>query len=263
MADPTINSLNINDATRLYYSALSLGLKPEWLNFGNIFTIQTDQGEKYVNWTFSDLNSSAGVTITKNKYVARLVLARHGLPNIPFALPNNLAEAIEFYTTHQDIIAKPIRGFGSTDIHHIVDPSTLSGLAYPKYIFERYTPGREMRYLILRGKIIAVHESRYGDSVKYDRYLERISYPTEQWDPQLSDMALQISKIFGLGLAAVDFMVTPSAEVFVLEVNTAPGLKWFHHPTSGPPIDLATLLLQASLQASDERDTATNHSLRS
>nr|MBA3679102.1 ATP-grasp domain-containing protein [Candidatus Saccharibacteria bacterium] len=166
-----------------------------------------------------------------------MIFERHGLANIPFALPKNTAEAEKFLLENGEIIVKPKAGLGAHDIRRITSTDELKDIHYPKYIFEKYIAGKEMRYLVLNDEIIAVHHSSYGESVEYDRYLERISYTEDKWDEDLCAQALKISDVLSLNFCAVDFMITPNGETYILEVNTVPGLKWFHAPSSGPAVD--------------------------
>jgi glutathione synthase/RimK-type ligase-like ATP-grasp enzyme len=53
--------------------------------------------------------------------------------------------------------------------------------------------------------------------------------------------------VFGLRFAAIDFIVGPDGKARILEVNSSPGMKWFHAPTSGPVVDVAHLFLRAML----------------
>jgi D-alanine-D-alanine ligase-like ATP-grasp enzyme len=43
-------------------------------------------------------------------------------------------------------------------------------------------------------------------------------------------------------------MIDESGFAYVLEVNTMPGLKWFHSPTSGPVVDVAGKFLESILK---------------
>jgi D-alanine-D-alanine ligase len=174
------------------------------------------------------------------------------LPNIPFSRVKTVGEAKEFLATHGTIIAKPLRGSGSKGIHVIRSAVQLDTLVVSEYILERYTPGREMRYLILQGQVIAVHESKYGESVAYDRELERISYDVEHWDPVLIAQSLEIARVLGLSFGAVDYIIDTDGRHFILEVNSCPGFKWFHAPSEGPAIDVATMFLHATINSSTQ-----------
>lgn len=225
-----------------------MGLRPSWVTPQALFAVSTTHGEKYINFSRSPLNSHVGVSLCSNKYVTRLILDRNNLQNIPYAQPETIAQAEVFLAQYTKIIAKPKSGSGCRDIHVITDKAALRALDISKYILEQHITGKEMRYLVLNDKVIAVHRSDYGISVEEDRPLERISYPEVDWNPQSVETSLKITRILGLRFTAIDFMVDASGRQFILEVNTAPGLKWFHAPTSGPSVDVASLFMNSALQ---------------
>ncbi len=204
--------------------------------------------EKYVSSSQSALSSHLGSSLAKNKYATRLILARHGHPNIPFARPQTLSDATEFLAEHTKIIAKPIRGAGSRDIHIIDSAAQLKTIKLENVILEKYISGVEMRYLVLNDEVIAVHRSEYGTSVAADRALQRFSYPEHEWDQSLVQSSLHIARVLGLSFGAIDYMVDESGKAYVLEANSTPGLKWFHAPTAGPPVDVARMFLQALVE---------------
>ncbi len=230
-------------------SAQKMGLQPQWLVKNGLFTITTDNGEQYVSQAKSPVNSHIHAGLAKNKFHTRLILERHGLPNIPYARPRTPEEAAAFLASHGEVIAKPVRGQGSQDIHRISEAVQLDNLVVRKYLFEKYIAGIEMRYLVLNDRVIAVHRSDYGSSVAEDRFLERISFASAEWDHDLVAMTRQVSRALSLNFAAVDFMITATGQVYILEVNTSPGLKWFHAPTAGPSVDVASLFLRAMTSA--------------
>ncbi|MEK7152794.1 MAG: ATP-grasp domain-containing protein [Patescibacteria group bacterium] len=253
-------SQKLGGAELLYRCAEQMGLQPSWVTPNGLFVIVTGAGEKYVNLGVSPLNTQVGASLSKNKYFARLIMERHNLPNIPFARPRTDAQAKAFLDEHTTIIVKPVSGAGAQDIHIVRDMSELESIDIRKYIFEKYITGKEMRYLVLADSVIAVHESEYGTSVEETRALQRISYSQDDWDPALIDLSTRIASILGLKFAAVDYLVDAQNRVYILEVNSAPGLKWFHAPTSGPPVDVAAMFLRALL--ADPANINTSPSLR-
>ena len=102
-----------------------------------------------------------------------------------------------------------------------------------------------MRYLIMDGRVIAVHRSNYGTSVDKNRDLERISLPYTDWDQAIVARSITIAELLGLRFAAVDYLVDNAGAYHLLEVGAAPGFKWFHAPTSGPAVDVAHMFLSA------------------
>ncbi len=231
----------------LFARAQSMGLQPAWITEGGLFVVTTDKGERYVNHGRSSLNSHVGIGLARNKFHTRLVLERHNLPNIPFMQPQSRQQAEAFLDMHDSIIVKPIKSSGSKNIRIVHTQTELRQLSLDKSILEKYTPGREMRYLALNGEVIGVYESKYGRSVDEHRYLECVSYDSDSWDPELVDMSVEISQILGLSFAAVDYLIDDAGKAYILEVNTRPDFKWFHAPSAGPVVDVATYFLKAML----------------
>lgn len=231
----------------LFNSALRMKLTPRWIDQGGLFVISTDQGERYVYGVHGAINNQLSGGIARNKAATRLVLERNGFPSIPFLRPANSTEAEQFLAVHGTIIVKPLTGSNSRGVSIVRQASELSGIETRGVILEKYIAGREFRYLILSGTVIAVHESDYGVSVEESRPLKRISYPRETWDEALVTLSLQTANALGLRYAAVDYLITAQGEACILEVNSAPGMKWFHAPSSGPAVDVAGLFLEEML----------------
>lgn len=238
----------LGTAELLFRRAQQMSLDPTWVTPDDTFAIQLDGREQYINLARSSLNSDASAALVKDKHVARHILERHGVQNIPFLRPQTHGESYRFLGKYGTIIAKPVNGAGTHDVHIVTSRAQLDELAITDYILEQYITGKEMRYLVLNDTVIAVHHSEYGDSVAYDRPLQRISYPPAAWDDDLIELSLRVADIFGLRFAAVDYLIDDSGKAYVLEVNTMPGLKWFHSPTSGPVVDVARLFLEAHQQ---------------
>lgn len=184
------------------------------------------------------------------------------MKNIPFALPHTHAAALLFLREHGTIIAKPVSGSGACDIHIITTADQLAALNIKKYILEKYIVGKELRYLVLNDVVIGVQRSEYGKSVAKDRPLQRISYPAKTWNQTLTTAATHTAQILGLKFAAVDFIIDTGGTAYILEVNTAPGLKWFHAPTSGPAIDVAGQFLEALLANAHPNEVISSASYR-
>lgn len=234
-------------AELLYTCAKNMGLSPVWLIRGRLLAITTAQGERYLYEAKSHLNSQLSSSLTRDKLATRRILERHGLPSIPSINPANQGEAEQFLATHSKIIVKPLKGSNCRDVTIVQSPEQLVLFNIPRYILEKYIHGRELRYLILDGQIIGVHESEYGGSVAETRTLRRISYPKSEWDLALMTMSLKVAGILQLRYAAVDFLIDSRGAAHILEVNSSPGMKWFHAPTSGPKVDVANLFLQATI----------------
>jgi len=237
----------LGTAELLYRCAELMGLEPVWLEADSLFSISTLVGERYVFYAKSTLNSHVASSLARNKLSTRLILERHGLPSIAYLDPTSQAVAQDFLARHHKIIVKPQTGSNSRGVSIVDTPAQLAALDLRECIIEEYIAGVEIRYLVLNNEVIGVHESQYGESVAESRNLARISHPRAQWDPQLAALARKTAQILGLRYAAVDYLITATGQASILEVNSAPGMKWFHAPTSGPVVDVARLFLEALL----------------
>lgn len=65
-------------------------------------------------------------------------------------------------------------------------------------------------------------------------------------------LSLRITELFGLGFSAVDYMVDDTGTAHILEINTMPGLKWFHAPTAGPVVDVADAFMRAFVEVYEQ-----------
>lgn len=245
----------LRTSERLFNCAFKMGLSPQWVIPKGLFVVTTDKGERYINHSLSNLNSQVAASLSKNKYVTRVILDRHNLPNIPYTSFESLEHAENFLAKHGSIIVKPLRGSGSVGINIVSNREQLAALDITNCILEKYIPGTEMRYLVLNNSVIGVHQSKYGDSVDEHRKLERLSYASDSWDPKLVDMSIKISNILGLASAAVDYIIDSTGTTYVLEVNSTPGFKWFHAPTEGPVVDVAKYFLDAMISADVSKAT--------
>jgi len=246
----------VGTAELLFRCARQMGLQPTWITPNGLFAVTCNGSERYINFTHSPLNNHTAASLARDKYATRMILERQGFPNIPFLRPQSLHEAEGFLHTYGKIIAKPIYGSGARDIHIVTRPAELQALRIRRYILEKYITGKEMRYLVLKGRVIGVHQSEYGTSVDEHRPLQRISHPPVAWDALLTSMSIQISHVLDLRFAAVDYLVTPQGHHYVLEVNTMPGLKWFHAPSSGPAVDVARQFLDAFISDAQQLSPA-------
>lgn len=236
----------------LFRAAQKMDLRPEWVSPGDMFAVTIDGKEQYISLAKSPLNSHASAGLAKDKYLTRCILERNNIANIPFSRPQSPETAEQFLAEHKKIVAKPVFGSGSRDIHIITSASQIRALDIKNYILEKYITGQELRYLVLNGHVVGVHLSKYGTSVSESRALERISYPENVWDETLINLSLRVADILGLGFATVDYLVEESGQANILEVNTTPGLKWFHAPSSGPTVDVAAKFLKTLYQPSKE-----------
>lgn len=228
----------------LFEEAKKMGLKPTWLTDYGLFSITVDEKTGYVFYARNMMNSNLSSFLAIDKHATRTVLQQHGLPNIPFGMFDNKEDVKRFLDENKIIIAKPVLGSSSKDVHLITADTDISSLELTRYIFEKFIKGREMRYLVFHGAVIAVHEKIYPGPINDPKKVKRISFQKEQWDKKLCNLSLQIAKILYLHFAAVDYLIDEESRAYVLEVNSSPGLNFFEHPTSGPSLHIARMFLE-------------------
>ncbi len=232
----------------LFDEAKNLGLNPQWLTDYGLFYINIDNTIRFVFHGISYLNSQMSSYLCRNKHATRIVLDLFRLPNIPYALPATDAEAISFLKKHKRIVVKPTVGSRSENVHLITQKSQLKNIDRASSIFEKYIEGREFRYLVLKNQVIAVHERIFPGLINDPKIVKRISYPPNKWEKKLIEISLKTTQAIGTQFAAVDFKIDKKENPYILEVNAAPGIKWFHNPTKGPSVNVANLLLKATVE---------------
>ena len=97
-------------------------------------------------------------------------------------------------------------------------------------LVEAFIPGREMTAGVLGHEALPVIEIRapggwYGYEEKYNSDATRYPFPTDDFLPEMQRLALAAFDTTGCrGVTRVDFRITPEGRMFVLELNTSPGM---------------------------------------
>lgn len=97
-------------------------------------------------------------------------------------------------------------------------------------LVEAFIPGREMTAGVLGHEALPVIEIRapggwYGYEEKYNSDATRYPFPTDDFLPEMQRLALAAFDATGCrGVTRVDFRITPEGRMFVLELNTSPGM---------------------------------------
>lgn len=100
----------------------------------------------------------------------------------------------------------------------------------PVALVEKYIPGRETTVGVLAGEALPVVEicapgGWYGYEEKYNSNETRYPFPHDAFVPEMQRLAQRAFDACGCrGVTRVDFRVTPEGEMFVLELNTSPGM---------------------------------------
>ena len=234
-------------AVVLFKEAKKMGLAPKWITDYGLFSIMVNKRIGYIFYARNFFNTNLSGNIAMDKHATRTILDLHKFPNVPFGMFSKKNDVKQFFQKHSKIIAKPVFGSGSKDVHLITSSEEIPELEFDKYIFEKFIEGREMRYLVFRDKVLAVHHKSYQGPINNPAKLKRISYSQESWNKELVNLTLEIADKLYLQFAAVDFLIDKRGKAFVLEVNSSPGLYFFEHPTAGPTIPIARIFLEATI----------------
>lgn len=234
-----------NSSKYIFDAAEKLGLTPEMVADYGLIRIKYNGQDIYFFNTISDLNSSVASYIAKNKHTTRVVLEKNNLPNIPFVMPESDDEAIEFLSEHKKIMVKPTYGANSVGIKIIENEDELRKLDLSESILEKFIIGEEFRYLVLDGKVIAVHFCIPDFETNKTK---RISIKENEWDTEMLETAIKTAEVIGLRFASVDFLKDEDAKLHILEVNSAPGISRYYEPDEGEKVDVARLFIEANLK---------------
>ncbi len=97
-------------------------------------------------------------------------------------------------------------------------------------LVEAFIPGRETTVGVLGDDVLPVVEicapgGWYGYEEKYNSNETRYPFPTDAFCPEMQRLARAAFAATGCrGVTRVDFRVTPEGEMYVLELNTSPGM---------------------------------------
>jgi len=217
------------------------------------------------------LASAAGM----DKAFAKQVFTHHGVPTPPFQLFSTVEEALagrDLLPFGLPCVVKPSREGSSVGVHLCKTPAeyeagvkeaaTHAGML----LVEQYIKGREVQGAVLDNRSLGVIEiipanEFYDYQAKYQsagktKYLFPAPLPPAQ-DEQVKAVCLAAHRALGCsGATRSDVIVAEDGRVFLLEVNTLPGMteaSLLPKIAAGTGLDFASLceqlLLGASLKA--------------
>ena len=183
--------------------------------------------------------------VTMDKIATKKVLDQAGVPNAPWCVvgdaDSNLAEAD--LPLPLPVVVKAPRDGSSVGVYLVksygqwanavreavrIDREKFGGAG--EALVEAFVPGREMTVGVLGHEVLPVVEicapgGWYGYEEKYNSDETRYPFPTDDFIPEMQRLALAAFDATGCrGVTRVDFRVTPEGRMFVLELNTSPGM---------------------------------------
>ena len=183
--------------------------------------------------------------VTMDKIATKKVLDQAGVPNAPWCVvgdaDSNLAEAD--LPLPLPVVVKAPRDGSSVGVYLVksygqwanavreavrIDREKFGGAG--EALVEAFVPGREMTVGVLGHEVLPVVEicapgGWYGYEEKYNSNETRYPFPTDDFIPEMQRLALAAFDATGCrGVTRVDFRVTPEGRMFVLELNTSPGM---------------------------------------
>ncbi len=240
--------------------------------YGEDGTVQGLLESMFIPYTGSGvLASSVGM----EKVFAKQIFAAHGIPtprHVAFRDGKTACAAVAKLPFEFPVVIKPSREGSSVGVHicrtpeqcqqAALDASRYAGLV----MVEQYIKGREVQGAVLDDEALGAIEiiparEFYDYQAKYvpesgTRYVFPAPLPEKQY-ARVNQVCLEAHRALGCsGATRSDVMVTSDGEVFLLEVNTLPGMtatSLLPKIAAGRGIDFPTLcerlLLGASLKA--------------
>ena len=188
---------------------------------------------------------AAACRLTMDKIATKRTLDAAGVPTAPWAVVSDPAAVCPLPFP---CVAKPPCDGSSVGISRVPDasawPAALSlaletdagyraraGIGgAPEALVEDFIPGREMTVGVLGHEALPVIEicapnGWYGYEEKYNSNETRYPFPDDDFLPEMQRIAVAAFDACGCrGVTRVDFRVTPEGKMYVLELNTSPGM---------------------------------------
>jgi D-alanine-D-alanine ligase len=194
----------------------------------------------FIPYTGSGVLASA---LAMDKVAAKRMLESRGIPTPAFRVFDTAAEALAAEATlglQLPVVVKPSREGSSVGVHvcrsweayreGVKEAATHAG----QLLVEAFVAGREVQGAVLDGEALGVIEvipgrEFYDFQAKYGtnsgtQYLFPAPLPQAQY-ARVNEVCLQAHRALGCaGASRSDVILTPAGDVFLLEVNTLPGM---------------------------------------
>jgi ribosomal protein S6--L-glutamate ligase len=214
--------------------------------FGTAVTRQFEQMGVY------SLNSSLGITISRDKLRAIQVMSRHnlGIPNTVFVKDKKaIIPSIESIAGNSPVVIKLLEGTQGIGViladskkvaEAIIETlqSTKQNVLIQQFIKE--SKGRDIRAFVVGGKVVAsMRRIAQGDEFRSNIHrggrVEKVKL-----NPEYEETAIKAAQIMGLNVAGVD-MLEGKKGPLIMEVNSSPGLEGIEEASQ---VDIATEIIK-------------------
>ena len=185
---------------------------------------------------------AAASRTTMDKIATKKVLDAAGVPNAPWAVATPSRPLADSPVGYPCVVKAPRDG-SSVGVYLVKRPEDFAqAIADAQRIdrekfggagealVEAFIPGRETTVGVLGHEALPVVEicapgGWYGYEEKYNSDETRYPFPTDDFLPEMQRLALAAFDATGCrGVTRVDFRVTPEGKMYVLELNTSPGM---------------------------------------
>lgn len=199
--------------------------------------LQEDLCRTGIPWLGSSADASR---LTFNKIATREHLAAHGLP-IPEGIVIEPADATllihRFTAIHGfPIVLKPACQGSSVGVSIVRSPADLEPAINEVFrwgsrgLVERFIEGREVTVPVIDGRVFPAIEiiparSWYDYTAKYTDDATQYVIRPPNLPSTLDEVVLKASKVCGVtSISRTDLRITTAGDVFILEINTIPGM---------------------------------------
>lgn len=185
-------------------------------------------------------SSVAASAITMEKTYSKLIWISTNIPTLPFRIVMDLEAAIEAMQEFGfPLCVKPTNDGSSVGVTKVVDPEQLpnafnKAAAYNKRVMiEPWIEGAEYTVGILGEIALPIIEIRtprafYDFDAKYNEDTTEYICPCDlslEKAKELQDLSLKAFQVLGCqGWGRVDMVMDPFGKVYLLEINTIPGM---------------------------------------
>ncbi|HEY5228045.1 MAG TPA: D-alanine--D-alanine ligase [Opitutaceae bacterium] len=179
--------------------------------------------------------------LTMDKDLTKRTVAERGVPvaeGLAFAARSKPAAPEVVARLGTQLVMKPNNEGSSVGLHIIGDAeglaAALATVTEGRWIIERKIEGREISVGVLNGRALGIVEIRPNSGVfdyasKYTKGASRYVAPAPLGDALTARAKLLAETAFAAcgcrDFARIDFMISSRDELFLLEINTLPGMK--------------------------------------